>query len=121
MPERVSNTDIRLRIRLCENSLGRGDPHHMALLDLLDARRERDEAMPVLEAARAQTERHTAAGVKAHLALLIVSGHSCQCGLCMAIRAHDAARAAAKDEGSGALHIGTPLETDHGGEGDEDE
>jgi len=38
MPERVSNTDIRLRIRLCENSLGRGDPHHMALLDLLDAR-----------------------------------------------------------------------------------
>jgi len=38
MPERVSNTDMRLRIRLCENSLGRGDPHHMALLDLLDAR-----------------------------------------------------------------------------------
>ena len=65
-----------------------------ALRDLLDTRRERDEAMPVLEAARAQTERHTATGVKAHLALLIVSGHSCQCGLCMAIRAHDAARAA---------------------------
>ena len=61
------------------------------------AERERDEAMPVLEAARAQTERHTAAGVKAHLALLIVSGHSCQCGLCMAIRARDAARAAAKE------------------------
>ena len=39
MSERVSNTDIRLRIRLCENSLGRGDPHHMALLDLLDARK----------------------------------------------------------------------------------
>jgi len=38
MSERVSNTDIRLRIRLCENSLGRGGPHHMALLDLLDAR-----------------------------------------------------------------------------------
>ena len=48
MSERVSNTDIRLRIRLCENSLGRGDPHHMALLDLLDARRERDEARKAL-------------------------------------------------------------------------
>jgi len=59
--------------------------------------RDRDEASPVLEAARAQTERHTATGVKAHLALLIVSGHSCQCGLCMAVRAYDAARAAAKE------------------------
>ena len=48
MSERVSNTDIRLRIRLCENSLGRGGPHHMALLDLLDARRERDEARKAL-------------------------------------------------------------------------
>ena len=77
MPERVSNTDIRLRIRLCENSLGRGDPHHMALLDLLDARaeveklangviglsadilrltRERDEARPIVEAAMRQYE-----------------------------------------------------------------
>jgi hypothetical protein len=31
-----------------------------------------------------------------------------------------AARAAAKDEGSGALHIGTPFETDHGGGGGDD-
>jgi len=47
MPERVSNTDIRLRIRLCENSLGRGDPHHMALLDLLDARDRIREAAEI--------------------------------------------------------------------------
>ena len=96
--------------------------------DILRLTRERDEAAPVLEAARwisdycrawyESYERRTgdpegnpdsAPPIESVNRVIHV------------IREYDAARAAAKDEGSGALHIGTPLETDHGGEGDEDE
>ena len=55
------------------------------------AERERDEARPVLEAARHhEDEGWWMEGEKAY---------SCECEICKTIRAHDAARAAAKGRG----------------------
>ncbi len=68
-----------------------------SLHDLLDARKERDEAGPLLEAARCESRQHTLGGTKARLALLTVSGHPCQCGLCATSRDYDAARAVGED------------------------
>jgi len=99
-----------------------------ALRDLLDTRRERDEAAPVLEAARWISDYCRAWYESYQRQTGDPEGNPDSAPpiesvnrVIHVIREYDAARAAAKDEGSGALHIGTPLETDHGGEGDEDE
>jgi hypothetical protein len=97
MQERVSNGQARDWIDYWPEDNDKQPLEAKYARDLLDARKERDGALPVLDAAREHERGRRGEYVMSEAGELRFVAHGIHCEICKAVREYDAARAAEED------------------------